>query len=159
MNFLENLKTIKNSNIFKKWNKNNAYLTSCFFIEKQWQFDFYSKKTKTITSFIIENNKVKILEKDSKVFQKEVKDLEELSLDKIKVNLEQAIKILNKIKEEKSPSESIMKTILILQHDKVPLWNLSYITSAFNILNIKINAINSKIIEQNFSPIMSFKKH
>ena len=34
------------------------------------------------------------------------------------------------------------------------MWNISYITSAFNLLNIKINAANSKIIEQNFDSII-----
>jgi len=144
VNLKEDLKLIENSEVFKKWNKNNAYLVSCFFLDNKWQFDFYSKKTKKMSSFNIENNNIKIIEEDSKVFQKEQKDLEELDLNKIKTELE--------------PLETISKRIIILQKINTPLWNISYITSAFNLLNIKINAANSKIIEQNFDSIIKFKK-
>ena len=158
MNFREDLKLIENSEVFKKWNKNNAYLVSCFFLDNKWQFDFYSKKTKKMSSFNIENNNIKIIEEDSKVFQKEQKDLEELDLNKIKTELEEAIKIADKIKNDLAPLETISKRIIILQKINTPLWNISYITSAFNLLNIKINAANSKIIEQNFDSIIKFKK-
>lgn len=158
MNLKEDLKLIENSEVFKKWNKNKAYLVSCFFLDNTWQFDFYSKKTKKISSFNLEDKDIKIIEEDSKVFQKEQKDLEGLDLSKIRIKLEEAIKITDKIKKEKTPNENISKRIIILQNINAPLWNISYITSAFNLLNVKINAIDSKIIEQKFDSIISFKK-
>ncbi|MEK6952156.1 MAG: hypothetical protein AABX29_04005 [Nanoarchaeota archaeon] len=158
MNLKQNLEKIQNSEVFKKWNKNNAFLVSCFFLDNMWQFDFYSKKTKKISSFSLEGNSVKIIEEESAVFQKEQRDLEELDLDKIKIKLEETIKIIDKIKREMVPSETVSKRIIILQKINVPLWNISYITSAFNLLNIKVNAINSEIIEKNFDSIISFKK-
>jgi len=81
-----------------------------------------------------------------------------LNLDQIKMNLEEATKIIDKIKQEKIEIEDINKKIIILQTIKVPLWNISYITSAFNILNVKINAITKEIIEQNLTPVFNFRK-
>ncbi|MBI2499741.1 hypothetical protein HYV88_05855 [Candidatus Woesearchaeota archaeon] len=158
MNLKGDLKLIENSEVFKKWNKDDSYLVSCFFMDNNWQFDFYSKKTKKISSFGIEGVNIKMIDEDSAVFQKEQKDLEELDLTKIKTKIEEAIKIVDKIKKEVVPLEAISKKIIILQKINVPLWNISYITSAFNLLNVKINAINSKIIEKNFDSIISFKK-
>ena len=158
MDLKEDLKIIENSDIFKKWNKNKSYLVSCFFLDNNWQFDFYSKKIKKISSFALEENNVKIIEENSQVFQKTQKDLEELDLSKVKTKLETVLKILDQLKKEKAPLETISKKIIILQKINLPLWNISYITSSFNLLNVKINAINSKIIEQNFDSIISFKK-
>ena len=54
------------------------YLCSCFSIDGAWQYDFYDKKNKKITSFKIDDE-VRILEQDSKIFQKEKLDLEKLN--------------------------------------------------------------------------------
>ncbi|MBI2652931.1 hypothetical protein HYX00_05695, partial [Candidatus Woesearchaeota archaeon] len=38
------------------------------------------------------------------------------------------------------------------------IWNITYITEAFNTLNMKIDASNGKVLEHNLSSIFSFKK-
>ena len=158
MNLKKDLEIIEKSGLFRKWNKKTSYLVSCFFLDDRWQFDFYSKKTKKISSFALEENNVKIIEENSQVFQKTQKDLEELKLNEVKTKLETALNILNQLKKEKAPLETASKKIIILQKINFPLWNISYITSAFNLLNVKINAVNSKIIEQDFTSIINFKK-
>ncbi len=158
MNFQESLNIIKNSDTFKSWNHPEAYLVSCFSLDEKWQFAFYSRETKKVSSFSIEEDKVNLIEEDSRVFQKKPEDLEKLDLNEIKIELDQAIEMADKLKEEKAPSDYVSKKIIILQHINAPLWNISYITSVFNIINIKINAINSKVIAQSFDSIMNFKK-
>lgn len=154
MDFKLMVDKIKNSKLFNK----DLYLCSCFSINEQWQFDFYNKKTKRITSFVIEDNKPKILVENQKPFQKTPEDLKELNLSEVKISLKYALIKIDDIKKQKAPSGSISKKIMILQTQKQPIWNITYITSAFNVLNVKISAIDGKIISESFQSALSFKK-
>ena len=78
------IQKVLDSSVFNSWNNNDNYLVSCFFMNDVWSVDFYSKKTKKVTSFLVENQ-VKLSNED-KVFQREEMDLEELKLDEIKVS-------------------------------------------------------------------------
>lgn len=152
--FSKEIKLIKESELFKP----DLYLCSVFTFKNKTQFDFYSKKTKLVTSFVIEGNKVNLLSRDEKVFQKEQKDLEELDLSKVKIDIKKALEIVNNLIKEKYKGETATKKIIILQQDKEPFWNISSITTTFNLINIKINAINGNIIGEKSEPILSFKK-
>jgi len=150
--FEKELKLIKESKLFKP----DLYLCSIFIFNNKTQFDFYSKKSKLVTSFIVEDNEVNILNKEEKIFQKEKKDLEELRLEKVKIDLEKALeRVGNSVKKHK---ETTTKQIIILQQNKFPLWNISSITSSFNIINIKINAETGKILEEIKESILNFKR-
>lgn len=155
---LELLKKIKGSKAFKEWNHPEAYLCSIFMLDKQVQFDFYSKKTKLVTSFKIENDKIVTVGKDERVFQKESRDLEELDINKIKINFQKAKEISDNVKKEKYPQENVTKEIYILQKiDNKSIWNITKITSSFNIINIKLDANTGKIIEDVITSALSFK--
>lgn len=153
---LDSLKKIKSSREFKDYQKShpNAYLCSIFITDLP-QFSFYSKKTKLVTSFKLENNKVSVMGKDQKIFQKEKKDLKEINLEKIKISLNKAKQIANSI--EKYKNETTTKEIIILQILKQPVWNITKITSIFNIINIKLSAITGKIISHTTTPALSFR--
>lgn len=151
---IEAIQKVLNSDIFKNWHT-DEYLVSYLLVTNTPSVDFYSKKTKKITSFIISD---KINLKEDEIFQKEAKDLEELKLEDIKISLEQATQKIENIKTKKIPSEQVNKKIIILQQQIVPIWNLTYLTSSLNLLNIKINAINGDIIEEKLESLLSFKK-
>ena len=151
------LEKVTSSKEFKEWEKQSNYLVSFFFMNNQWSVDFYSPKTKKITSFLLKESGVE-KSNEEKAFQKEEKQLEELKLDEVKVTLDEARSIANEIKKEKAPEEDTSKEIIILQKKKTIIWNITYITTSFNILNIKINASNKEIIEKKFEPIFSMKK-
>lgn len=152
--FQEELDLIKNSKQFKP----DLYLCSVFMLSEKTQFDFYSKKTKLVTSFAVEGKKVSLLQKNEKVFQKEKQDLEKLDLDSIKIDLKKALELINKLVKDKYPKETLIKKIIILQQNKVPIWNISSITTSLNIINVKINAVNGSIIEEKLEPILSYRK-
>lgn len=154
MNFKNDIEKIKNSEAFKNLDK-KLYLCSCFSIDNEWQYDFYDKKSKKITSFKI-GKEIEILE-ESKAFQKEEVDVEELSLDMVKMELNDALDKVEEIMSKKSAGEEVNKKIIILQCLKVPLWNISFLTSCFNILNVKINAENKEIISEKFESLMNFR--
>ena len=154
MSFKEDVEKIMNSEVFKNLNK-KLYLCSCFAIDDDWQYDFYDKKDKKITSFKVEDE-IRLVVEESKVFQKEQVELEKLDLDHVKIKLEEALLKIEKIKKEKC-NEGINKKIMILQHIKVPLWNISLLTSSLNILNVKINAVSGEIISEKFESLLSFR--
>lgn len=153
----EILEKVTSSDVFKKWKKEDNYLVSFFFMGDEWSVDFYSSKSKKITSFLVKESGTE-KSKGEKAFQKEEKNIEELKLDEVKITLNQAKSIISEIKKEKAPQEDITKEIIILQKKKTPVWNITYITSSFNVLNVKINAINKEILETKFEPIFSMKK-
>lgn len=147
------LELIKNSPEFQK----DLYLSSCSKLQKDWQLDFYSKKTKTITSFTVKDNKPELISKDSKIFQKLPKDLEKLNLNKIAVEFIEAEKIAEQEQKKLCP-DSINKKIIILQKIKYPIWNLTYITSTLKIINIKINAQTEEVIDSTCESVMQFRQ-
>jgi len=149
--FKQELKLIKESEEFKP----DLYLCSIFIFNDKTQFDFYSKKTKLVTSFVVEGDKVNLLNRD-KVFQKEKKDLEELKLENVKIDLDKATEIVNN--SVKKHNETTTKKIIILQQNQIPLWNISAITSTFNIINIKINAETGEVLGEIKESILNFKK-
>ena len=153
----------KSSKEFKDWQKShpNSYLTSFFKIienssNQDWQLDFYYPEKNTITSFI-STPEIKILEKDSKIFQKEKTAIEELKLEQVKINLKSALNTIETLRKNKYPNEKPNKIIIVLQNIETPLWNITYLTSTLNILHIKINAQSGKIIEEKLDSILNFK--
>ena len=119
--------------IFKMCEVNNLNNTP-------YQFNYYKDK-KTTT---YENGKI-ILE-NAETFNKE--EPEKLNIDKIKYEYEE----LN-TEVLKEYNENITKVIILIQKD---LYNLSYITSSMNIINIKIDQDN-KVLEHSKKSILSFK--
>lgn len=148
-------KKLISSKVFKDWEQNNKnyYLSSYVLINEIPQFDFYNPKIDKITSFIL--NKTVEITKDQNIFKKSKDKIQKLNLEKIKITLKKAFNIINSLKKYKNIK--FTKKIVILQNIKIPLWNISLITSNFNILNIKINAVNGNIISENYESLLNFK--
>ena len=158
----ELLTKLNSSDEFKKYKEKNkdSYLCACFLIydnqdEMIWQLDYYNKKKHEVTSFLMSD---KIEVKTSKqIFQKEKKRIEKLDINSIKIGFEKALGIIEDIKKKKYSNENPTKTIVILQNSK-PVWNITYLTASFNILNVKISAITGEIISEKLDSVISFKK-
>lgn len=157
LDLLEKTKSSKEYINYVKYNP-DAYLCSVFIADSGIQFSFYSKKTKLATSFKVENNQVSLAGKDEKIFQKEKKDLEELSLKEVSIGLKKAKDIVSSLIKEKYPHEALTREIIILQKlDKKIVWNITRITTAFNIVNVKIDAVTGKILGDIITPALGFK--
>ena len=118
-----------------------------------WQLDFYDNRTKKITSYVIAD-KVSILELNSEIFKEETSDVEELDLKDVKTDFK---KVIKEVKEKvRSRKETINKLIIILQQQDVAVWNVSAFTNTFNLINFKINAKNSKLIDEKIVPLLSW---
>jgi len=156
----EDLSKIKGSEEFKEFIELNpeSYLCSCFLFNEAndlWQFDFYNKTNKKITSFLV-TDKIEKSDEDE-VFRKDKEDLTELKLDDIKIDLDKAFEIFETRNKEKYENEEAEKKIVILQFYKSLIWNITYITKRFNVLNIKIDAIKGSIMEESKKGVMNFK--
>ena len=158
------IKKLESSKTFKDYKKTNpdAYLTSTFLmaenLEEDWQLDYYSIKSKKITSFVIKD-KIKSMP-ETKPFQEKETIIEKLDIDKIKIDFKKVLEIADKLKKEKYKNETLTKKIIVLQNLKEfgQIWNLTFLTSSFKTLNIKINASSGKILKENLASLITFTK-
>ena len=161
----ETIKKLESSKIFKDYKKTNpdAYLTSTFLmtedIEGDWQLDYYSIKSKKITSFIIKD-KVKGMP-ETKPFQEKESIIEKLDIDKVKIDFKKVLEVTDKLIKKKYKSETLTKKIIILQNLKEfgHIWNLTFLTSSFKTLNIKIDANSGKILKKKLASLITFTKN
>ena len=166
MDLKPSLKKLEESNDFKKWHQKNknTYLSYVFKIpqemsSEEWQFGFYNKKKDKITTFIISGNDIKS-RPEEEIFKKEDMKVEGIQLDKVKLAFDSAIGKADEFQQKNFPKDKSVKTIAILQN--MPklgnVWNITYVTEAFNTLNMKIDAATGKILEHKLSSIFSFRK-
>ncbi|MBS3175052.1 hypothetical protein J4440_04185 [Candidatus Woesearchaeota archaeon] len=140
--------------------KNEGILSGAFLMSENpelddtiWQLDFYNGKTDKMTSYKM-NSEI-VLEENSEVFKKEKSEVEELKLEEIKISLNKALdtgKILL------GDNFKWIRIIIILQQIKQPIWNLSYMTQKFDLRNIKINAVNGGVLDNQEVKLFSFEK-
>src|SRR3989344_3595188 len=160
MEIKELLERVMNSRLYKNFNNDDkAYLCSFFKIDgeeeqDEWQVDFYNPEKDKITSFKEIGNQIRIIGKDSKIFKEKEAKVNELRIDKVKIAPEDAIKAVDELKKKKYSGEEALRRIVILQSTKElkENWNITYLTTSFNILNVKINAKNGKVIEESLKP-------
>lgn len=153
------IKKLESSSQFKKVKEanNNIYLCSFFKMfdkEKEIvQIHYYDSKKDDIISFEI-GEEIKI--EQSKVFRDKKTEIKELKLDEIKINIKEAIRLYEKFL--KSKHETPDKKIIVLQVLEKPVWNITYLTTTFNIINIKIDAISGEKISEDISSALSLGK-
>ena len=161
------LKKLEDSLVYKGWKADNkdSFLYIFFRImggndnneDEGWEIGFFDRKKDSSTSFIV-NSEVKISAEDSKIFKHKDEDVNDLDIDKVKIGPEQALSIIEKIRNDKYKNEVPSKKIVILQKIDVILWNITYITNNFNTLNFKIDAISGDVIEDTLKPALSFRE-
>ena len=143
---------------FKNWKKENpdAHLTSAFSMfsegdERNWLISYYSGGKDTITTFSRESSK------EDEAFKKEG-GIPELKLDCVKFGEENALKEARKVLSEKY-GEKPQKVVMVLQSlEGKALWNMTFITAAFRVVNIRASASTGKVISHNAAAISDFMK-
>lgn len=158
-NIKKKLIEVQKSSEYRDWFTKNSsgYLCSIFCLEKEeddWQLDFYSPKSKLITNFSIKNEN--IVYSTDKVFSKTKQKINELKIENVKVDLDKVMDKINVLMSDKYKGETPQKQIFILQNYKGLVWNITFIMTSFNILNVKINAVNGRIMDDKMSSVFSF---
>lgn len=163
MEVLDILKRLKEESKFKEWKEKNkdSFLAHVFKLlddanKDDWQIGFYNKDD-TITTFIITPDDIKIASTEN-IFKKPEAKIQKLDEKKIKVDMTKALEMAEKIQTTEYKNETPSKIIAILQKlDIGQIYNITYLTQSFKVLNFKIDSSNGKILKKSLSSIMDFK--
>ena len=148
-----------------KFNK-NGYLSHIFATANSelelsgcWEFGFYNSKEDVVETYAVDIDKGVLERKEGKAFKRESDKVHELDLSKVKVDFMDALREASKFQKEKYIGQSPVRAIVVLQDlGKGPVWNVTFITAAFNVLNIKIDAGSSQIKFHELTNLMHWKK-
>lgn len=160
------LKKLEESQSFREWKQKNknTYFSYAFKIPQEmgsddWQLGFYSRKKDRITTFVITNTSIKV-KPEEEIFKKEEAKVNEVDISKVKLTFDDAMAKASDFQQKNFPKDRSVKTIAILQniHGFGNIWNITYVTEAFNTLNMKIDASNGRILEHNLASVFSFRK-
>lgn len=168
MDIKKSLKEIEKNDKYCDWkSKNkNTFLAHVFAMfdaknEDILQFGYYNSDNDKIITFIVEGENVS-MSAESEIFKKDENELKALELDKVKLNIDQAKDIMKEFQENKYPREKPNNSFVILQHlDHGNVYNFTYVTAAFNMLNAKIDSSTGEILESHLNSLMdigSFEK-
>ena len=114
---------------------------------------FYSKENKKATIFTVADT-IEMSEDD--LFQR--KEPEELKLEAVNIDLNNALTIAEEAKVRQLGEEVIEKKIIILSSENHSQWNITYITNTLKMLNIKINAIDGNIEKEKVEALIALGK-
>jgi len=158
MKLKEGIAKLEGSKVFKDFLDENPdhYLAHAFMMygTDEWQIGYYGKKEDKVVVFMVQEGEDVKRNPAEEVFKKPESKIKELNLEDVKIDLEEAIGIADKLMKEKYPVENVTKTIVIVQNlDKV-VYNLTIVTHTFNIINVKINAGSGEIISESKHSIL-----
>ena len=160
MKVMDVVKKLEKSSKFKELNK-KSYLAHLFKMMDDlnkdiWQIGYYNEDG-TITTFIIEKKDIKIVP-EQEVFQKTKRKVKKLDIDKVKIDLDKALDIVKDLQQKKFSGNTPLKIMVVLQNIANHIvYNITYITNSFNTLNMKIDAINGKVISYELTPMLQFQ--
>jgi len=153
MNIKKILGEIKKSKKYLEWSKGHKeYILSNVFVMLEdsenigdIQFGFCDHKGEKITSFVFDKEVKDMFEDD--IFKKPESKVSKIEIEEVKIEIEEALKIANQSNEKYYPSEFATKKMLILQNIEGVIWNTTFITKSFNMINFKIDAKEGKLLK------------
>ncbi|MEM3126943.1 MAG: hypothetical protein QW331_02655 [Candidatus Woesearchaeota archaeon] len=154
MDFKQTYKRLLDSNEFKKWKKENknSYLASFSTIfdsfsnkTEFWTIAFYDPKEDSMTNFVMKEEVS--IEKFNEIAKKPNTKVTELKIEKVKIDFETAIEKIKETKKEYYKNQMLTKAFVVLQNiDEKFLWNISFLTGSFQLINFRIDATNNELI-------------
>lgn len=154
---------LEKSKQFEKWKAKHkkACLADTFILadneaRTEWQLGYYDPTTEKITVFVVGEEIIEKPEDD--VFSKDGK-INALELDKVSIELEEALKLCDKFCKNEYPREEAVKKIAVLQClDLGQVWNISTITKSYKTINAKIDAATGKVLSHTLTSLFDFVK-
>jgi len=122
-----------------------------------WQIGYYSKDTDKIVVFE-GNDGLVFIHPPAEALKKD-EYIQKLDLEKLKVSRDEAIKTCNSAIKEHYPKELFSKAICLLQNlpEHGQIWNITIVTLALSVINVKIDAITSKVLKHTKENLMNWK--
>ncbi|MBI2581365.1 hypothetical protein HYV85_06220 [Candidatus Woesearchaeota archaeon] len=180
------VQAVEGSREFLEWRKGNkrAHLSSVFAMGKsagqlnEWLLSYYDEKDDTFTTFSTTGSLTAAKEQ---AFKKG-KAVPVLEAGSVKVEVHDSLRIAENVRAGSYKDEEASTVIAILQPltpEEVsggsengstggnssgkeseararPVWNITYITGSFNVINIKIDAETGKVLNHRISGVMDF---
>jgi uncharacterized membrane protein YkoI len=155
MDLHKKLMQLKTDFSFVAWKHNhpNAYLVHFFFMTGlDLQIGYYEKESDTITTFTIAD---KVVQNPSSDVFKEEQTVSVLDFAQTKVSFEEAMEIAVALQKEKYGADIPTKDIVVLQTiGERALYNVTFITQSFHLLNIRIDASSGEVVSDTKKPLM-----
>jgi hypothetical protein len=156
---------LTNSKEFRLWKEDNkeSYLAHLFRMmdepnEGIWQLGYYNPKEDKITTFIFENEGIKIVP-PSDIFKKPDTELNALDIESVSIDWMTALENASEFREKEYRNEWPVKSFFILQSiTEGVIYNLTLVTKTFNTLNIKVSAKTGKIISSKLTSLFEIAK-
>ncbi len=151
---MKEVECIEQSKLFQQWKKQHpdSYLVHFFCMNNQMQTGYYEKKTDAITTFFL--GKEIINKVDTEIFR-EHKVIPPLNLKEVHISLQKAKEIVKQLL--KKYPDPVTKEIIVLQNlKKEPVYNMTFITATFKMLNVKISAKNGEILKEEMQSLMQW---
>jgi hypothetical protein len=122
-----------------------------------WQIGYYSKDTDKIVVFENQNDMV-FIHPAAEALKKD-EYIQKLNLVELKVSRTETMKICNDAIKEHYPKEIFSKAICLLQNlpEFGQVWNITIVTLALGVINVKIDAINGKVLKHTKENLMNWK--
>jgi hypothetical protein len=167
MKVLDVVTKLRESPKFKSWQaKNKASKLVHIFLMLEpnqpvmYDVGFYDEKKQLMTSFVLDEEAKSIETSESKdIFKQEEEKIKPLEEKKIKICFTEACKTCRELQQGKYKQHKPMKEVVILQNLACgQVWNITYITSTMQTLNMKIDAETGKIVEEKLHQIFGFDK-
>ena len=153
MNFKKAFELLGKDSIFTEWSASHpSAFTAYFFsdIDEQlqlgpWQIGLYDKKEDKIAKFIVDTQIT--YEPLAEAFKKPG-GIKKLDIKKAKISAEEARDTFLLLQKKKYVQHLVLKGFLILQNiEQGTVWNVTLLTRTFAALNVKVNATNGEIVE------------
>jgi len=164
MDFKNIIGAVEKSEEFMDFIKKNKgyYLVHVFtvmdsFNDNVWQIGYYSKDTDKIVVFEYNNDLISIHPPEEALKKEEY--IQPLELKALSVSKADAVKSCDKILGEHYSHELLSKAIILLQNlpEYGQVWNITTITQTFNVINIKVDASNGRVVRHEKQNLMSWK--
>ncbi|MFH0875419.1 MAG: hypothetical protein V1859_05760 [archaeon] len=166
MEFLTAIGILDSSAVFEEWKKENrdAFLANGFCIfdnleDAEWQVGYYVPSADVLATFNVSKNITK--NPDSPMFRDEEKekDVKKIDTTQIRITFMEAVVKTEHMQNQKYPAHTPQKRFAVLQYIQgILLWNITYVTTTFNTLNIKIDAVTGNIISDELISIFQVQK-
>ena len=163
MKFKKLIEEIESAKEFKEWKKShtNFYLAHAFVMKdhnstERWQIGYYDKKTNKMEIIIQQGDRLTFVPEQE--ILKASQEILPLDPDEVKIDASQAAKAALECIKEHYPKEPIMQGFFIIQHlEGATVYNMTYVAQTLKTINIKLSAIDGKIIKHSIAKLADFK--
>jgi len=157
----EAVKELEANDRFQTWKDEcpKSYLCHCMQMlndDGAWYIGYYNKEDDKITTFAISKLALS-KESTEEVFKEPGKTVEELDIDKVTVEYNDAVETAKAVSKSNYPTDLPSKNIVIVQTiSGKQVYNITFVTLSMSTVNIKIDAATKEIVSHKKTSLMEF---